>query len=319
MFGKLFESTYTGSLVGAGIAVHAVWPYVIAHTKHGVVELNPDMLAAQFGGVTPEQVSEAIEYLCSADPRSRNQSEDGRRMIREGAFQYRVVNHEHYRSMRDDSDRREYNRVKKQESRARKSGQTKSQTCQPRSAQPEAEAEAEINPSGKPEDLELASKKLQLNSERRETTNRIFEHWKVACNKPRAKFLPKRREKVIGRLREGYSEAEIKQAIDNCSKSEFNSGSNENGKVYNDLELICRDGVKLEQFRDMTPGNPRKTNGSRDEPLPGQVGWKRPGRKNGRSELHQQYIDRKAVEDAERAQKAQPGPANGTAEGDIPY
>lgn len=304
MFGKLFESTYTGSLVGAGIAVHAVWPYVIAHTKHGVVELNPDMLAAQFGGVTPEQVSEAIEYLCSADPRSRNQSEDGRRMIREGAFQYRVVNHEHYRSMRDDADRREYNRVKKQESRARKAGQTKSQTCQPPSAQPEAEAEAE-NIGSSPA---VAGGPGEVSHS-------------AAPAKP---TKPKKPRKVKCQIRDDWAPSlgnvitAQKLGIDLESEaSKFRDYCLANAKTYADWDAAFRNWLRNSlKFSNGSNGSPRKP---RDEPLPGQVGWKRPGRKNGVSELHQQYIDRKAVEDEKRAQKANPGPANGITEDDIPY
>lgn len=124
MYGKFFASTFTGSMFGAGSDVFAVWAYVIATAEDSSVELNPVMLASTLG-TTPNLVESAIEYLCRPDPNSRNKAEDGRRLIREGAYQYRVVSHALYRQLRNEDERREYNRVKKQESRARLSSPVK--------------------------------------------------------------------------------------------------------------------------------------------------------------------------------------------------
>jgi hypothetical protein len=63
---------------------------------------------------------EVIDYLCQPDPDSRNTAHDGRRLVREGSFQYFVPSHEHYRKMQSMEDRREYNRVKQQEYRAKR-------------------------------------------------------------------------------------------------------------------------------------------------------------------------------------------------------
>jgi hypothetical protein len=144
MYGKLFDSTFTGSMYGAGSDVFAVWGYVVANTVNSSIELNPAMLAAVLG-TTPEAVRSAIAFLCSADPNSRNPEEDGKRLIKEGMYQYRVVSHELYRAIRDQDERRAYNRVKQQEHRQkrRQTNVIDSQACQPMSAQAEAEAEAE--------------------------------------------------------------------------------------------------------------------------------------------------------------------------------
>ena len=151
MFGKFFASTFTGSMMSAGTDVFAVWGYVIAHTVNSRVELNPRLLAAMIGS-TPEKMKAAIDYLCLPDSESRSKENDGRRLVKEGEFQYFVTNHIKYRSIRDEEGRREYNREKKREERARKSGSVKppvndSQSCQPPSAQAEAEAEAEAEES----------------------------------------------------------------------------------------------------------------------------------------------------------------------------
>ena len=148
MYGKFFQSTFTGSMFGAGPVVFAVWGYVIANVWDGTVELNPPLLAAILG-TTPAEVNRAIGVLCSPDARSRSQGEEGRRMLHEGGFLYHVVNHEHYRKLRNEEERRAYNREAKQRERAKRGASygesmttTASQTCQPRSAQAEAEAEA---------------------------------------------------------------------------------------------------------------------------------------------------------------------------------
>jgi hypothetical protein len=116
MYGKWYASTFTGSLLGSGPIVISVWSYVIAHAVNGAVELNPLLIATVIGGITPEQVQVAIDELCAPDPKSRSKNEGGRRLVREGEYQYRVVNHAAYRKMRDNTELREYNRMKKRES-----------------------------------------------------------------------------------------------------------------------------------------------------------------------------------------------------------
>lgn len=80
---------------------------------------------------------------------------------------------------------------------------------------------------------------------------RIFEYWKKRMGKTRSIFGSGRREKVRARLREGRTEAEIKQAIDACSASEFHMGENDRNQQYNDLTLICRSAEQLEKFLEM--------------------------------------------------------------------
>ena len=153
MYGKFFASTFTGSMFGAGPDVFAVWAYVIAHTVDGRVELNPDVLMATLGA-SRERIDAAITFLCSPDDRSRNPAEEGRRLVQDGQFQFRVTSHALYRTLRNESDRRAYNREKQRESRARRGLLVKSSQAvkrnvkdvshgQPPSAYTEAEAEAE--------------------------------------------------------------------------------------------------------------------------------------------------------------------------------
>lgn len=124
MFGKLFTSLYTGSMIGAGPVPFALMPYVIANARPdrrwgGYVELNPKLLSVIFG-CSEAEVEQAIEFLCSPDPRSRTPAEEGRRLVKLGPYDYRVVNYERYRAIRDEEQRREQNRVAQEVYRGKK-------------------------------------------------------------------------------------------------------------------------------------------------------------------------------------------------------
>lgn len=122
MYGKIFESMYRGSMVGAGSPVFAVWGYVIANMRAdkevgAQVDLNPVYLGMVLGE-SPEVVVEVIEKLCGPDPRSTSKEEEGRRLIRMGEFSYRVVNGAKYMAIRNEEERREYNRLAKRRQRS---------------------------------------------------------------------------------------------------------------------------------------------------------------------------------------------------------
>lgn len=122
MYGKIFASTFSGSMFGKGPEVFAVWSYVIANAVDSRVELNPRMLAAIIG-TTPAKIEEAIEFLCHPDPESRNPDHEGRRLVRDGQYQFLVVSHRIYRGMKDEDERRAYNARRQRESRDRKRGE----------------------------------------------------------------------------------------------------------------------------------------------------------------------------------------------------
>lgn len=134
MYGKHFQSMYEGSMYGAGVAVFAVWGYVIANARDASVELNPKKLADTLGG-TVEEIVDAIKFLCSPDPMSRHKSNEGRRMIQQGQFQYHLPAWDDYQKIRNEDERREYNRLKQREYRSKKKLDTHSKTL--------AEAQAE--------------------------------------------------------------------------------------------------------------------------------------------------------------------------------
>jgi hypothetical protein len=74
----------------------------------------------------------------------------------------------------------------------------------------------------------------------------LFAYWQERCDHQQAKFTRDRRSKVEARMREGYTVEEIRAAIDGAAASPF---VNPEGKKFDDLELICRNGSKLEDFK----------------------------------------------------------------------
>lgn len=110
MYGKIFESLYEGSMVGAGPTVFAVWGYCIAKAdRGGIVILNPALLAPIIG-TSRIDIERAIEYLERPDPNSKNPDHEGRRLLKMSGFAYFVVSHAVYRGMKNGEDRREYMR-----------------------------------------------------------------------------------------------------------------------------------------------------------------------------------------------------------------
>lgn len=117
MFGKWFAQAYTGSMMGSGSHVFAVWGWVVANAgKDGVLEINPKLLAAVIGD-DESRIRDALDYLQSPDSSSRTRAEDGRRIVHVDAFTYRIVNHEKYRAKLSADERREYQRRKQAEYR----------------------------------------------------------------------------------------------------------------------------------------------------------------------------------------------------------
>lgn len=116
MYGKQFESLYSGSMIGSGAVMFAVWGYVIAHRRRDLVELNPILLAFVLGE-SEDEIRAVIGRLCAPDPRSRSKLEEGRRLVKEGEYVYRVVNARHYDEVANEYERRERDRFRKREER----------------------------------------------------------------------------------------------------------------------------------------------------------------------------------------------------------
>lgn len=139
-YGKIFESLFTGSMVGSGPVVFSVWAYVIANAHPpGIVELHPRLLAVVIG-CSQREIEDAVTFLSSPDPNSRSQEHEGRRLLHEGRFCYTVVNFDRYREMRNEETRRIQNREAQRRWRERKQPSAESAK-----AEAEAQARSEMN------------------------------------------------------------------------------------------------------------------------------------------------------------------------------
>lgn len=76
-------------------------------------------------------------------------------------------------------------------------------------------------------------------------TRDLFAYWQERCDHTQAKLTADRKTKIAARLREGYSPDQIRLAIDGAARAAY---VNDAGKRFDDIELICRTGSKLEDF-----------------------------------------------------------------------
>jgi hypothetical protein len=150
-YGRIWESMYKGSMLGSGLEVFAVWPYVIAnmrgHPEHGaLVELNPELLAFMIG-CEEQDVEVAINKLCAIDPESRTPTEDGKRLVKMGQFLYRVVNGGKYLAIR----KAEADRIKNREAVQRHREKKKEKRIGPSNVERESDR---LENAGKHEEAE---------------------------------------------------------------------------------------------------------------------------------------------------------------------
>jgi hypothetical protein len=93
--------------------------------------------------------------------------------------------------------------------------------------------------------MEPAARKLSADAARKETAGELFRYWQAECGHQAAKLTPERVNAIMSRLREGYTGAEVRKAIDGAKHAPFISPE---GKKFDDITLICRSGSKLEDF-----------------------------------------------------------------------
>lgn len=76
----------------------------------------------------------------------------------------------------------------------------------------------------------------------------VFDFWKTEMQHPGAQLSPERRKKIQQRLTDSTVE-EVKTAVQGCKLSDFHMGREPGkSKVFDDIELICRNRSKLEDF-----------------------------------------------------------------------
>lgn len=113
-------------------------------------------------------------------------------------------------------------------------------------------------------DRVISKKKEVKNKEEKEAVaeaapvSQLFDFWKATMSlNGKTLLTPKRKRLISDRLREGYTIERIQNAIRGCAASAFHSGQNDTHTTYNDIELICRSGEKVEFFEQKWLGQPQ--------------------------------------------------------------
>lgn len=112
MYGKIFESIYDGTLAEDWRALITFQQMIILCDSDGIVDMTPTAISRRTG-IPIEHIKAGIEILEATDPHSRTADYDGKRILRidpDRPWGWELVNHEKYRSMRSQEDRKEYMR-----------------------------------------------------------------------------------------------------------------------------------------------------------------------------------------------------------------
>lgn len=118
-FTKLFESILDSTVWQEPLPTKVVWITMLAMAdRDGRVWASVPGLAKR-AGVTLAEGEAALKRFLSPDEYSRSQEEDGKR-VREIDGGWELINHNKYRQMLSVEERREYQRVKQAEYRAKK-------------------------------------------------------------------------------------------------------------------------------------------------------------------------------------------------------
>ena len=145
MYSKMFRQMYEGSLVTKGPwqALVTFQQFIVLADKEGIVDMTPEVISATTS-IPLEIIKIGISALQEPDPHSRTPDEEGRRIMLlddHRDWGWWVVNYHHYRLLKREEDRREYQRQYWHKRKLNKS--TNTQQTQPISyADAESEAKA---------------------------------------------------------------------------------------------------------------------------------------------------------------------------------
>jgi hypothetical protein len=78
---------------------------------------------------------------------------------------------------------------------------------------------------------------------------KVVEHYRTYH--PKSQAGDKELDKIRARLKDGFSVEDLCLAIDGCHASPFHNGENDDGRKYQNLELIVRDSSKVTQFLEL--------------------------------------------------------------------
>lgn len=97
----------------------------------------------------------------------------------------------------------------------------------------------------------------------------VFDYWRQVMGHKTSKLDAKREKAIRARLKNGYTVGNLCTAIDGCKLDPWSQGANDRNTVFDDIELICRDGPKVDKFiaiagRGQKTARPANTQGTFD-------------------------------------------------------
>ena len=122
MYGKIFDTIYTGTLHGHWEAIVTFQQMIVLSDADGVVDFTPAAIAARTS-IPLEIIKKGIEVLEAPDQHTRTPGAEGRRIELLDAHRpwgWHIVNHEKYKSLVDSETVREQNRERQRRHRASK-------------------------------------------------------------------------------------------------------------------------------------------------------------------------------------------------------
>lgn len=96
--------------------------------------------------------------------------------------------------------------------------------------------------------VEAKPSTARRSTDRQDDAQAVFSYWQQVMGHQTARLDAKREKAIKGRLADGYSVADLCRAVDGCRYDPFSQGANDRQTVYDDIELICRDGPKVDKF-----------------------------------------------------------------------
>lgn len=95
----------------------------------------------------------------------------------------------------------------------------------------------------------------------------VFDHWRKVMDHPKAANDDKRRKLIRARLADGYTAADLRNAITGYSRSPWHMGENDRKTKYDGLDLILRDCSKVDKGLEFYTSPPAQATASapRDE------------------------------------------------------
>ena len=154
MYGKVFDSLFTGSMRGKG-DVQLVFIYMISNaSEDGIFDQTPQCIADATGKPL-STISACIATLEAPDEMSRTRTDNGRRIRRlddERPWGWQIVNHAHYRQIANREAMKEAERLRKRDYRQKKEKQCPGQVPD-KTGLPEYESDTD-SASGKGEGVQ---------------------------------------------------------------------------------------------------------------------------------------------------------------------